>query len=168
MLCAQNRPGNAQQSGGRSRRCSRVTPLAPQSRGWRRLWRMFSITATLMFIFFWWHDWRLFASGKCLFSRTLTVTVWTFFVVWHVFNPFYLQLVYFVKLSSYWCFPVTVVSTLFKALLQVYERMVDACSALLHLNIYLYSTGDNGEKLIYFYDSDFKVRFRSFGPLWGP
>ncbi len=40
--------------------------------------------------------------------------------------------------------------------------MVDACSALLHLNIYLYSNGDNGEKLIYFYGwSDFKLHFRS-------
>lgn len=40
--------------------------------------------------------------------------------------------------------------------------MVDACSALLHLNIYLYSKGDKGEKLIYFYGcSDFKLHFRS-------
>lgn len=41
-------------------------------------------------------------------------------------------------------------------------QTVFACSALVHLNMYLYSKGDSGEKLIYFYCcSDFKVCFRA-------
>lgn len=80
---------------------------------------------------------------KVPFETMLPATLWNIVLYYHMLSEtFLIHFIhgrYVMSNLDYRYFSVTVVSTLFQTLLQINEIIVDVCSALLHLNIYLYS-----------------------------
>ncbi len=168
-ICLQNRPGHARQSGDRSCRCSRVTLLELQDAEEESDGECFE-PQPLLCLCSGQRDWRLsslhqesaFLKLCCLLQRG-TFAAWSsvfFHMLSETFLIFFIYCRYIMSNLAYCRSLVTVVSTRY-----LRHSVTNGWCMFCFITfkyIYLYSKGDKGEKLIYFYGcSDFKLHFRS-------